>query len=254
MSESKSSTTIQSLQQGFQILDLVASREEPFKFNEIHEGTQITKSNLYKYLNTLTQQGILYREKETGLYSLGSKLVEYGMTAVNRDNVIDRATSTLHEISRVTKCTTLLTTWSLNGPLVVKMTNLNSGLNIGAQIGTALPVLSATGKIFAAYMDHDVIAEWLLQQTGNMSDSDKAALQEQYSLIRTSGISFAKEPLVPSISSLSVPILNYANKLIGSIVVVGFINIVPQHKDDEMAAFIMQKGKELSATYGYKEE
>lgn len=252
MSEVKSTTTIQSLQQGFQILDLVASREEPIKFNEIHEATQITKSNLYKYLNTLTLYDMLYRDKETGLFSLGSRLVEYGMIAVNRDNVIDRTSSTLQEISRISKCTALLATWSPNGPIVAKITNHNSGLNIGAQIGTHLPILSATGKVFAAFIEASVVQDWQLQQMSEMNHEQKLALESEIELIRTNGVSFAKEPLVPMISSVSVPILNYANHLLGAIVVVGFTNLVPQHMDDEMSVFILEKSKEISKTFGHK--
>ncbi len=58
----KTGTTIQSLQIGLGILDLVAKQEKPLKFTDIQELTQITKSNLYKYLNTLTQLGLLYRD------------------------------------------------------------------------------------------------------------------------------------------------------------------------------------------------
>lgn len=252
MTQSKTSTTIQSLQIGFQVLEWIAQYEQPLKFNEIHEGTKITKSNLYKYLNTLTQSGMLYRDKASGLYSLGSKLVEYGMKAINREDVIERTAHFLQEINRYCKNTVLLATWSHNGPVVVKIINYHPGLNIGAQIGTYLPILSASGKVFAAYMDESIIQDWKQQQLENMDDNQKQKLESEIEEVRNQGISFAKEPLVPSISSISIPILNFGKRLLGGIVIVGFTNEIPQHIDDEISQYLLQKSREISGTFGYK--
>lgn len=45
MDHEKSSSMIQSLQVGMSIIDLIASQEQPLRFSEIQELTQITKSN-----------------------------------------------------------------------------------------------------------------------------------------------------------------------------------------------------------------
>lgn len=254
MSELKSAPTIQSLQVGFQIIDYIASREQPLKFNEIHEGTQITKSNLYKYLNTLTQQDILFRDKETGLFSLGSKLIQLGMTAVNRENVMDKASAVLHEINKRCQCTALLATWSPNGPMAVKIINQQQGLNIGAQIGTLLPLLSASGKIFAAYKEPYVIEEWMAKQYATLTDGQKQSLKRELEQVRKDGISFANEPLVASISSAAVPILNYAGELLGAIVLVGFAAQMPMKLDDEFSVYLLQESRELSRSFGCKQE
>ena len=46
MSIEKNNAMIQSLQVGMSIVDLLSSKEQPLKFSEIQELTQITKSNL----------------------------------------------------------------------------------------------------------------------------------------------------------------------------------------------------------------
>ncbi|MBO8163501.1 MAG: IclR family transcriptional regulator [Brevibacillus sp.] len=252
MVASKSSTTIQSLQIGCDILELVASHERPLKFNEIHEMSGITKSNLYKYLNTLTQIGLLYRDKETGLYSLGSKLVEYGMKAVNQENVIERVTPYLQEINRICKNTALLATWTHNGPVVVKLINSQQGLNIGAQIGTFLPIMSACGKVYAAFMEETSIGEWKKQQLAKLDGEQKLQLEAEIEFVRENGISFAKEPLVPSISSIALPIFNFEKRLLGVIIVVGFNETVPNQIDDPMSQYLIKTVKEISQTFGYK--
>lgn len=249
---SKTSTTIQSLQIGNDILELVASYEKPLKFNEIYEKTKITKSNLYKYLNTLTQIGMLYRDKETGLYSLGSKLVEYGMKAVNQENMVERVTPFLQEINRTCKNTVLLTTWSHHGPMVVKIINSLQGLNIGAQIGTFLPIMSATAKVFAAFMDDHLILEWKQQQLAKFDEEQRLRLESEILIVREHGISFATEPLVPSISSIAIPVFNFEKRLLTVIVVVGFSHTIPTQIDDVTSQYLLKMMKEVSASFGYK--
>lgn len=252
MITSKSSNTIQSLQIGCDIVELVADYGQPLKFNEICDKTKITKSNLYKYLNTLTQLGLLYRDKETAQYSLGSKLVEYGMKAVNQENLIERVRPFLQEINQTCKNTAILTTWSNNGPVLVQLINSQQGLNIGAQIGTPLPMMSATGKVYSAFMDEGIIGEWKKQQLEKLNNEQRLRLESEIEFVRQYGISFANEPLVPSISSIALPIFNFQKRLLGTIGVVGFSDTVPKQIDDAMSQYLLKMNKEISQTFGYK--
>ena len=70
----KSSTMIGSLAQGMNIIDIVSKSDFPLKFTDVQQQSGISKSNLYKYLNTLTQLDLLYRDRQ-GSYSLGFKLI-----------------------------------------------------------------------------------------------------------------------------------------------------------------------------------
>ena len=73
MNNEKNPTMIGSLQVGFGIIDIIASQSQPLKFTEIQELSQITKSNLYKYLNTFTYLELLYKDKQTGSLYTWSK-------------------------------------------------------------------------------------------------------------------------------------------------------------------------------------
>ena len=252
MSETKPSTTkvIQSLLVGYELLELVAASEKPLKFNEIYEQTKMSKSNLHKYLHTLTSVGLLYRDRSNGLYTLGSKLVEYGMKAVNQENMMERVMPFLQEINQASKSTVLLTSWSQSRPIVVRLINSQEGLNIGAQLGTVLPVTSAAGKVFAAFLDDYLLEEWMAEQTERMSDEQRAALQHDIQSVRRTGIAFASEPLVPSISSIAIPMFNFESRLLGVIVVVGFSHMIASSIDDMMSQYLIKMRNEISQAFG----
>jgi IclR family transcriptional regulator, acetate operon repressor len=49
---------------------------------------------------------------------------------------------------------------SKNGPLVSYILSADYGINIGAQIGTHLPLSSSTGVVFSAFEKDVLLKEW----------------------------------------------------------------------------------------------
>lgn len=254
MNEIKKGTVIQSLQVGISILDLIARHGQPMSFTEIFEKTQITKSNLYKYLNTFTQLGMLYRDKKSGTYLLGSKMVEYGMAAVNQENLVERVTPFMHDINRECNETVLLSVWTSNGPMVIQIVNSHQRINIGAEMGTYLPLLSAAGRVFAAFMEPLRIEKWMQEHTATFSPERKKSLETELQAIREQRISFAREPLVSSVSSVALPILNFKRTMLGALIVVGFSQSIPDHVDHPLSQYLLRMGKEISEAFGFAEE
>jgi DNA-binding IclR family transcriptional regulator len=251
MEKLKKGTTIQSLEIGMGILDFVAHQAKPCKFTEIQEHTQITKSNLYKYLNTFTQLGILYRDRDSGSYVLGSRLIEYGMAAVDQENVLDRVTPYLEELNSTTQSTVLFSIWTQSGPMVIKMLNVSHGFNIGAQIGTVLPPNSATGKIFMAFMDETSVKEWKEAENNRILPDLLQHLETEVMVVKEKEISFGQETLVPSASSISFPVLNYKKHLLGAVTIVGFLNQIPTNEEADLCRVIIDISKQISKSFGY---
>lgn len=249
-----SSTTIGSLALGIQIIDVVAQSDLPLRFSDIQEQTGISKSNLYKYLNTLVQLDLLYREQKSGVYSLGYKFLEYGTAAMQNVDFIERLTPYFKELSHLTNMTTLLALWVNDSPIITNIWNTNYGLNIGAQVGTKLPLNSSSGKIFAAFANSLEHTHWIEAEQNKIPDFDVAAFQRELKAIRQSGFAYAHEPLVRHVSSIGLPILNYNSELVGVITIVGFKEDVPTDQDSEMMHQIIAISKQMSAIYGFKEK
>ena len=156
----KNGSTIQSLQIGIGIIDVIVNNGKPMKFPEIQEKTKMTKSNLYKYMNTLTQLELLIRENSTGLYHLGPKLIQYGTTAIGKQDVVELVTPYLQTISQHTNCSVLFAVGTTNGPVIARIWSPDQILNIGAQIGTLLPPNSSSGKIFNVFYNNQITENW----------------------------------------------------------------------------------------------
>lgn len=248
----KSSTMIGSLAQGMNIIDIVSKSDVPLKFTDIQEQSGISKSNLYKYLNTLTQLDLLYRDRQ-GSYSLGFKLIEYGNAAMKNQDITSKLTPYFKEISSITNMSTSLSIWLNDHPVITNIWNTNYGINIGAQIGTKLPLLSAGGKIFAAYANNEEVFNWIKEEASDIPDFSESEFQQELKEIRKSFVAFAKEPLVNHVSSIGLPILNYKNEIVAAVAIIGFSEEIPKDPNNEMVQKIISICKEMSYSYGYRE-
>lgn len=251
MSNQDNPPKIQSLLVGFSIINLVAKSSHPIKFNDIHHHTKISKSNLYKYLNTLTSLQVLHRDPETGLYSGGPALIQYGMATVNRENIVDKVNPYLEEINLLSKETTLLAVWTHNGPMIVKMIYSRAGLNLGGQVGTLLPINSAGGKLFASFKSGPLVEDWIAHSTAVFPAETVGELQKDFQQIRKDGIAFAHEALAPSVASAAIPIFNYEQEIIGAVIIVGFQETIPTKPEDEMSAELLNRSRQISELFGY---
>ncbi|MBQ0139660.1 MAG: helix-turn-helix domain-containing protein [Kurthia sp.] len=241
-------STISSLTTGLQIIELISNANRSMKFTEIQEQTGITKSNLYKYLNTLTLAGVVYRDPRQGDYSLGYQLLKYGSKLVNSDEIMNRLLQYLKEINKLTSMTTLLASWINDRPVITQIANSNAGLNIGASISTELPPLSSVGKIFVAFKEDESVAQWQKEQLSTIQYKE---LEHELNQIKSEHFAYAKEPLVRHVSSISFPILNHENKIMGAVGVVGFTEDIPSQINSEFVQNILPIIKEMSAIFGY---
>lgn len=249
--ETKPPAVIQSLQIGLNLLEVLANEKEPLKFTEIQNLTSMTKSNLYKYLATLCQFGMIHRNPQNNTYTLGPKLVQLGNAALGQSSLIEVAIPYFKKINEHTNLTALLAVPSARGPLVSYILGANYGINIGAQIGATLPMSSSTGVVFSAFEVKTPMREWEKEEISKLNKSDLAQLQYEQNETRNTLFASKIEPLIQHVSSFSVPILNYNRELIGAITIVGHTETVPKTVDHPTSQYVLNAAHQISEFYGF---
>ncbi|RLL46894.1 IclR family transcriptional regulator [Oceanobacillus piezotolerans] len=242
METKRKNDTIQSLRIGLSIIEVIAKEGRPLKVIEIQEKTQITKSNLYKYLNTLIQENFLFRDSETSMYHLGSKLIQYGFAAMGNQDILPIITPYLQSISVRTRSSVIFAVPTYNGPVIAKIWRSSQILNIGAELGTLLPPRSSSGKIFHAFSSKLMIDSW-------NKEKDLSLPENELEKIKKDKIAFANEPLISQISSVSIPILSFDKELIGIVTVVGFSTDIPSTPDSEFSQYLQEVQLEISGKF-----
>lgn len=241
---------IQSLQLGINILDVFLNEKKPLRFVDIQEATGMTKSNLYKYLYTLTQSGLLHNNLEDRTYMLGSRLIEYGNIALEYLDIMPTIEPALEKISSETSLTSLFAVWQHDSPVIAHIHSADFGINIGAQMGNTLPLLSATGKIFSAFKSGK--EQWELNELDKLTEQERDEFIKKRNDIQKEAFAHATEPLIEYVSSFSVPVFDFTKDLVGAITVVGFDPLVPKDIEHETSQYVMSIAKSVSKKLGYE--
>ncbi|WP_138415972.1 IclR family transcriptional regulator [Aquibacillus sediminis] len=250
MEKNKAKTTIKSLEVGLNIIDMIVHHKKPLTFTEIVDLTGITKSNLFKYLNTLTNNAVLSRDSR-GLYTLGPKLIDYGIAAIGSEDVLSKVTPAMEEMNEEIDETVLFSIFSNIGPIVVHIVKSSQTINIGAEIGTELPLHSSSGKIFAAYQDTLKVKKWVELEKTKLDTETINSLQEEISKVKKQGIAHSYEALAPAVSSYSIPILNFKHDLLGAITVVSFNKKKESESVVDLKDYLLEKSVTISRAFGY---
>ncbi len=252
MSTETKTAGIQSLQIGLNILEILAQEKAPLKFTEIQNLTSMTKGNLYKYLATLSQFGLIYRNPHTNTYTLGHKLVQLGNAALGHSSLIEVVIPYFKKITENTNLTVLLAVPSIKGPLISYILSADYGINIGAQMGTNLPLSSSSGMVFSAFEKNVLMKDWEQEGLSKLNESELLQYKEEKEKTRELFFASKKEPLVKHISSFSVPILNFNHDVLGTITIVGITETVPTSVDHPIGNYVLDVAMEISEFYGYK--
>ena len=96
------------------------------------------------------------------------------------------------------------------------------------------------------FHNKNVTENWRLAATPAMAAGDK-----EFKNITETKIAFASEPLVASISSVSIPILDYSQELVGTLTVVGFTPDIPKDIHAPISRYLLMIQKEVSKAFGY---
>lgn len=252
-SKEKKQPTIQSLKVGLNILEILGREKVPLKFMDIQNISKMTKSNLYKYLATLCEIGLVYRNPNTNTYSLGYKLVELGNVALGNTPIVEVSIPYLKEINEKTNLTALLAIPSEKGPLITYISSADYGINIGTQIGANLPLSSSTGVIFSTFENEESMKEWEKEELSKMTEEELTQFKEEQ--LQAKKIKFASkiEPLIQHVSSFSIPIFNFNRQLMGAITVVGYTELIPDTLESPISKTVIDIALQISKYYGYSQ-
>lgn len=150
-----------------------------------------------------------------------------------------------------TNLTVLLAVPSIKGPLITYILSADYGINIGAQMGTHLPLSSSTGIVFSSFDKDPHRKEWEKEELFKFTENEVRHFLIEKETTRKILFASKTEPLIQHVSSFSVPILNFTHELLGAITIVGITETVPKSVDNPIGQYALNVAKEISEYYGF---
>ncbi|XPE50010.1 DNA-binding transcriptional regulator KdgR [Shigella flexneri] len=195
----------------FGILQALGEERE-IGITELSQRVMMSKSTVYRFLQTMKTLGYVAQEGVSEKYSLTLKLVELGARALQNVDLIRSADIQMREISRLTKETIHL--GALDEDSIVYIHKIDSMYNLRmySRIGRRNPLYStAIGKVLLAWRDRDEVKQILEGVEYKRSTDGPSPVQKRYyrsEQVREQGYGEDNEEREKSCDALRYRVLN----------------------------------------------
>ncbi|MCH2065768.1 MAG: IclR family transcriptional regulator [Shimia sp.] len=232
------------------VLEQVAAFERPVRFGELQEKSPYPKATLYRFLQTLTNQGMLSYEPDRQTYAMGMRLVRLAHAAWTTSSLAPIARPYLDQLSAETGETVHLAQLDASQVLYVDKRNAAKPVEMYSQAGKVGPAYcTGVGKAMLAYVEGDVLDRAIAQQsfhrfTPSTLDSPES-LREELAAIRARGYAFDREEHEPGIVCIAVPILSNGGRMLGALSVTGPTSRTSLDQLETLAPRVLETAKRI---------
>src|SRR5471032_483023 len=149
----KQPDSVSSVMKVFGILQALGEERE-IGITELSQRVMMSKSTVYRFLQTMKSLGYVSQEGESEKYALTLKLFELGAKALQNVDLIRSADIQMRELSRLTRETIHLGALDEDGIVYIHKIDSMYNLRMHSRIGRRNPLHStAIGKVLLAWTD-----------------------------------------------------------------------------------------------------
>ena len=231
-----------------QILDLVTRDGRRLRAGDVASALGIQRSSAHRYLTSLAQTGLLTRSSDSS-YVLGPLAARLFSSVLQAGHLITNvAAPHMRQLVQQVHETAALSLWATGGPVVVRTeVPTEREIQITVPVGTALPLHSAQGKVFLAYLPDRRLANTLL---AHFPFDQRPGMEAELARIRQDGLAFARG-VQPGIRSMAAPILGEEGSIVATLALFGPEASIPEAADSYMAGALTRTAAQVSSSLGH---
>ena len=204
------------------VLDRVAGFNRPVRFGEVLADSPYPKATLYRFLQTLSHQGMLAYDDERQTYAPGMRLVRLAHAAWSQSSLAPLARPYLDRLSAQLEETIHLAVLDQGQVLYIDKRNAARPVEMYSSAGKVGPAYcTGVGKAMLAHLPPAALEEALLRQSFHrftpQTIPSRAALVADLERVRAEGCAFDREEHEPGIVCVAVPVLSDGSQVIGAL-------------------------------------
>lgn len=213
------------LQNALDVLELLAEAPRPLGATDIARQLGVTKSATYRILVNLESRGYLVKDSRTARYSVGARLLGYGLRAGSRVAIVQAAHPWLERLNEQLGETANL--GMLDGSRVqyVNIVESPHDLRMAARVGARDDLHStAMGKALLAFLpdiERERVLDRPLRQKTPRTVTNIEQLRDDLAVIRSTGIAAEYGENELAAACFGVPLFGPAGNVIAAISVAG---------------------------------
>lgn len=242
----------------FAILKALIAAGRSATLRDLAKAVQLTPSRTHRFLAGLIKVGVVTQNRESGKYDLGPGLIELGMNALRRVDVIKLGIEATEALAADTGLVSILCIWGGDGPTVIKWAQGKMISAFHIREGVGLPLLTtATGKVFLAFLPahqtEKIVADQIQSLNVAGATVELAEIERMKAAIRRKGIASSHGKTYPEFTAVSCPVFDHNGGIKLALTLMGDSSVQPVDEDGAVAATLKSAARELSAKIGYIE-
>jgi DNA-binding IclR family transcriptional regulator len=204
------------------VLDQVAAFGRPVRFSELQDGSPFPKATLYRFVQTLTNQGMLAYDPDRHTYALGVRLVRLAHAAWAQSSLAPLARPHLTALAAEVRETVHLAQLDHAQVLYVDKRDPERPVAMFSQAGKVGPAYcTGVGKAMMAWLSPEALDRIVPQQSFHRFTpatlTTEADLRAELREIRARGFAYDREEHEPGIICVALPILSATGRVLGGL-------------------------------------
>ncbi|WP_133062159.1 IclR family transcriptional regulator [Paraburkholderia hospita] len=250
---------MQAIETGLGLLLTLAQLRGPQSLKNISEAAGMPPSKAHRYLASFARFGLVQQQDGAGHYRLGFGALQLGLAALNGLDYIKLASDSLPELRDTVDETVGLVVWGTAGPTFVRVEESNHRVSVNSRAGSVLPLASAAGQVFLAYLPTH-ITDPLVKQELNSPDrlspsqgmlTSQRQLEELSARTRKYRLGRVEGDYFPGINALSAPVFNHDGLVVCVLTILGPEASLDVSWGGSPAKALLAHSGRLSAALGY---
>lgn len=255
---SKFAKSNQSTDKVLSILELLSYSEEPLRLIDIANALQFNTSTALRFLNSLEQNGYVFKDKETYKYSMTYKLCGLASHISSHTSLVQIAAPAMQKLSSELRECVCLAIEQDNSVIYLHVADgPNQMLRTTQRIGTVAPMhCTGVGKVILSEFSEQRIDE-IIQKKGMTRYTDntlttREALGKELSAIRQKGFAYDNEECEMGARCIAFPIRNYTGQIVAAMSVTGPAGRMTDQFIDANFRKILETVREISSNLGHQ--
>lgn len=253
-----------SLERGLMVLSAFTQGSPVLGVADLARAVNLNRSTTYRYVATLARLGYLEQDPDTRKYSLGPRVVEWGLTALSSLEVTRVAASCLQSLADETGFSASMAI--LDGPDIVYVDRRKSrrptglAVELDLHVGSRIPAYcTSMGKVLLAYCDRTALRALLertnLARRGPNTITAREQLTAALAKVRETGVAVANEEFAAGVRSIAAPVRDRSGNVIAAINVTVHVTAWSAPVNALAGRFespLKRTAAEISARLGYR--
>jgi IclR family transcriptional regulator, KDG regulon repressor len=219
------SESVRAVERALDVLLCFTIQTPELTMTQIADQVGIHKSTAHRLLATLENKRFIQRDRDTGIYRLGIRLLQMAYLTLEQNDLRRLAGPFMHRLCDLYEENIDLTLLDDTDVVFVNIFEGPQRVKLAAAIGQRLPAFAtASGKAILGFMPEKLVQRILdrgMPQLTPYTIISPDALFEDLKSIRELGFAISEQELEKQINAVAAPIFDQENHPIASIAVAG---------------------------------